>query len=530
MTIRVLSENVSQPITAKFCVIGAGFAGILIARKLAQAGHRVVLLESGYRSIDAPTQTLGELDGGSNRLTGPQEGRLRGLGGASRQWAGRLLPLSASDVGERHHIGLAGWPITYNDLDRYRREVELMFGVDDGSYEENAVADLRLGAIVPRNDPDITPRYPKWINFRQCDLAYLFKQELDDSELIEVWLGATVTTFKLDNDTCNLNSVVAESLSGHRLQVNSANFILAAGTIETTRLLLLLNRQSDDRAFEGCSALGCFFQDHLGGTLGYLVPRDAFISNRWFGYHLFNTGRRSVHLETTAKAQAEDRAASGFAHVFWDIPVNSSMEVLKNFIRGLQSGKASLPVRGLLRLGMDGGQMARMLWWRYRWNQLFIPETMGLKLHIWIEQVPNAASRITLSNQVNRLGTPRASVNWQVTQEDEHTVRKIVDRVRGYWMRSGLAAACPIQWVAQVADREARLTDLMADVFHPSGTTRMGIRPADSVVDSNLSCHNIGNLTVCSASVFPVPGSANPTLALMQLALRAGDHLAVKGR
>jgi choline dehydrogenase-like flavoprotein len=93
-----------------------------------------------------------------------------------------------------------------------------------------------------------------------------------------------------------------------------------------------------------------------------------------------------------------------------------------------------------------------------------------------------------------------------------------------------LAAACPIDWLPQVADPEVRLTDLVDDVYHPSGTTRMGRNPAESVVGSDLRCHRVPNLTICSASVFPSAGSANPTLALMQLALRAGDYLAVDGR
>jgi len=528
--IRLLSENIGHPVSAKFCIIGAGFAGILAARRLARSGQKVVLLESGLSEADADTQSLDDLEDQSGRYKGPPDGRLRGLGGASRQWGGRLLPLTPGDIGERAYIGLPGWPVPYEELDQYRNEIELMFGLDDTSYEEDATAGLGLAALIPWGDRYIAPRYPKWINFRACNLAYLFEKELRASESIEVWLGATVTTFVLDKETCVVKSVVAQSLAGHRLEVQSANFILSSGTIETTRLLLTLNRQSGDKVFDGCFALGRYFQDHLGCAVGKLVTHNAYTTNRWFGYHLYNNGRRSVHLETTAKAQAEDRAASGFAHVSMEIPEDSSMQVLKNLVRGLQSGKFNLSPSGILRLALDAGGMARTLWWRYRWNQLFVPADISQVLHIWAEQVPHADSRIILSNEADRLGAPKARLDWRITEDDEHTIRTIVERTRVYWSKSGLDAACPIEWAPEVAKTGAKITDLLGGVYHPSGTTRMGTDPTESVVDSQLCCHYIRNVTVCSASVFPAPGSANPTMALMQLTLRAADHLAANAR
>jgi choline dehydrogenase-like flavoprotein len=54
----------------------------------------------------------------------------------------------------------------------------------------------------------------------------------------------------------------------------------------------------------------------------------------------------------------------------------------------------------------------------------------------------------------------------------------------------------------------------------------MGTNPLDSVVDPCLRVHRVPNLSVVSASVFPSSGSANPTLTIMLLAMRAADMLA----
>jgi choline dehydrogenase-like flavoprotein len=58
------------------------------------------------------------------------------------------------------------------------------------------------------------------------------------------------------------------------------------------------------------------------------------------------------------------------------------------------------------------------------------------------------------------------------------------------------------------------------------GTTRMGDDPATSVVDRDCRMHGMTNVYLAGSSVFPTGGYANPTLTILALALRLGDHLA----
>lgn len=69
-------------------------------------------------------------------------------------------------------------------------------------------------------------------------------------------------------------------------------------------------------------------------------------------------------------------------------------------------------------------------------------------------------------------------------------------------------------------------------VHHAAGTLRMPFKPqlhapfaAESVVDDNLRVHGTDRLYVCDMSVMPLSTAANPVRALVALALRLSQHL-----
>lgn len=60
---------------------------------------------------------------------------------------------------------------------------------------------------------------------------------------------------------------------------------------------------------------------------------------------------------------------------------------------------------------------------------------------------------------------------------------------------------------------------------HTMGTTRMGQDQKTSVVDRNCRVHRYENLFVAGSSIFTTGGYANPTITIIALSLRLGDHL-----
>jgi choline dehydrogenase-like flavoprotein len=61
---------------------------------------------------------------------------------------------------------------------------------------------------------------------------------------------------------------------------------------------------------------------------------------------------------------------------------------------------------------------------------------------------------------------------------------------------------------------------------HEIGGCRMGADPRTSVVNAFCRSHDVPNLYVVDASVFPSASEKNPTLTIMALAARTADHIA----
>ena len=63
------------------------------------------------------------------------------------------------------------------------------------------------------------------------------------------------------------------------------------------------------------------------------------------------------------------------------------------------------------------------------------------------------------------------------------------------------------------------------ELWHPTGTARIGFDPSDSVLDANGAVHGIKNLYAVDASSLPTAGAINTALTIIALALRTADKI-----
>jgi choline dehydrogenase-like flavoprotein len=508
-------QTTFEPVTrlrSGVVVIGAGIAGLLLAARLARRGIEVLVLESG--SENGPVTAadpLNLVEQAGQPYRGATEGRMRGLGGTSRLWGGAMLPFLPCDM-EAHTAGWpVKWPVSYGEVEAGFAEIERTFALPAGSYETRV-----SGHGV---DAGFLTRSAKWPAFPVRNIANVLKTDIAN---LLVWMNATVTAFELA-DNGRIARVSARSLNGNRLDVDSDLVVVTAGAIESTRLLLLLDAQYNERIFAPDRQLGHTFFDHLSTSAATITPRDRDRLNRIFSRRFEHGGMRDLRLEPSPALRRKHRLPAAFAHVAAISDTLGGFSALRDVYHSLQirSGVSLSQVRNLTR---DIPWLAQAVHWRLRRGRLLYPRDASLELVLVSEQHPNPGSTIKLSRTENDgLGVPRARIEWRTSNADIEAFAALQELLCAYWNSSEFAALGSITPTPHEQWRSRLQSD--SGIFHPGGTTMMGRSVSTGVVDGDLRAFRVPNLTVVSTSCFPSGGSANPTFMLMAFALRAADRI-----
>lgn len=563
---------------AQVAIVGAGPAGITLALRLARQGVAVLLLEAGGRRAGRVVAG-GTLEGGYSHPPGG-DFRRTGLGGSSAIWGGRLAPLDPIDLAPRPKLKMAGWPIPYAALAAYYPEaLEICGGgaVGEGEAEEAAGWDVeakagakvgakvgakagarveaKLGeegeagwrgpwqvAVPPILDlaaggalhQDSLERFSEPRHFGRH-----FGPELAASDRIEVLLHAPVSGIVLEEGGRAVRGLTLR-LPGGGAWVRARHYVLAMGGLETPRLLLACREVHAMGIGNEWDQLGRYYMSHLAAIAGRFRPNPGVRPAH--GYWRDAQGvycRRRLALSLAA--QARGRAGNVIArlhHLPPDNPAHGdgllSALVLGRRLIGAEYGSrlggsgsgrvvAHLgnvllhPGSTLFRLGhlaVRRGLMARKL------PSIVTPMgRRGFAFDIHCEQFPNPLSRVRLGGAMEADGLPELRIAWAPGADDRRTLNALATALSESLSPFGTVDAAP---------KEIAKTVLSAGAYggHFLGTARMGEDARAAVVDADLLVHGMVNLHLCGGAVFPSSGQANPTLSIVALALRLGDHLA----
>ena len=127
---------------ADVCIVGAGPAGLTLARELSTRARRVVVLESGGRTPDPAVQALSEGKTDGDAYDGLGATRHRQAGGTAWSWntwfgdevGAKYVPLDAVDFETRGWWPLSGWPFDRAHLDPYYERAQVLCGLGRGAY------------------------------------------------------------------------------------------------------------------------------------------------------------------------------------------------------------------------------------------------------------------------------------------------------------------------------------------------------------------------------------------------------------
>lgn len=495
-------------------VVGAGLAGLALAERLMHTGLRILVLESGERTQGADEDPLNRVEQTGVPYSGATSGRFRCIGGSTSRWGGALLPSLSYDRLPHPVEWHDGWPVTAEELHQFVPDAEKLFGLPAGSYEVDA-----LPQPAPPTLDGFVQRAPKWPTLNRRNIGLNLQKVLSASSDIRVVTNACVTDLIFENGAAC--GVVVQGQSARRLEIQAKAVVLAAGAIETTRLLLVA--QKSEPALLAELPIGNWFSDHVSAPVARLEPVAGPAFGSYFSFAFSQGSMRNWRYELVQSARVAGGLPGAFAHVAFTRDAGGGFAALREILQSGQKGVFP-SVGAFAAIAADAPWFARAIYRRFVHARVLPPDDANFELHLVTEQEPRATSCVTLSEtQKDRFGVPLARIAWSVSDADF----ALFHRVRRLLLESWRAASTA--HLAKVEEyTEARINFALKQgggVYHPVGTTRMGKKPRTSVVDAKLAVHGVTGLWIASTSVLPTSGSTNPSMDLLLLTLRLAHTL-----
>jgi choline dehydrogenase-like flavoprotein len=515
-------EAGAEVFRSQVCVVGAGIAGLTLAQRLSAQGIEVALLEAGGKAVDEPSQSLfaaAELAGHPH--IGTTEGRVRALGGTSLRWGGQLLPLS----GEAD----PAWPIAATELAPYVAEAERLLGVDDLPYTSPAFFAAIRSEVPPLLEelPELTTLVSKWTPFTRRNMAHTLGSDLLEHPRVRVYLNAQVVELLPAASRSRVVAVLVRNRGGATVRFEADHFIVAAGTVETSRLLLASNSVIPAGLGNGFDQVGRNVHDHLTLPAATITGEARTRILQELRPWLRGRTLHSIKLEPSPKLRAQLQINRVVAHLTLEEFEGSGLAVLRELLTGRQRRElrsaladhaAHLPAAALEALRLAGSALIQ--------RRRFVSDSTSVKLYLNGAQDAPSRSRITLSPQLDTFGLPQAVVDWQITPHELQTLSVFAKYLGEHLPAKG------IQWLPGVFSPDTPVQGMMLsriqDARHAMGGACMGLDPRTSVVDRDLTVHGIDNLSVAGAATFPTGSPPLPSLPLMALSLRLAEHVTAR--
>jgi len=526
-----------ETLTADICLIGAGAAGITIARELSGTRHRVCLIEGGglqYEYADSQQLYQGDSIGIPVALTA---GRLRFFGGSTNHWGGRCAELQDIDFRRRQWVPNSGWPIVRADLEPYYARARRVAG-----FSESWLSDSETLSLLDRSVPSINRDWlrpflwhytPATENAPAWGWADAYGTLLANSANVLTLLHANFVRFATNESRDRVRAVIVKALNGVSATISANTFVLCSGGIENARLLLLAAEQNGGGFASENGLVGRYFMQHPRGPAGLIVSSGYLtrIQEQLNKFRRTDGIQIEVGLALSPQVQQNERLLNCSGVLQYEGDPQSGVTAAQEIWRSLLDGRWA-PDMGekVGEITKNIGQVIDKL--RYRLStgeSLALEGAAGIPARsatilLDLEQAPEPDSRVSLGPDRDALGLRQVVVNWRWGEQVRRTAMRFTTLLGAEFARLGIGRCRLEPWLL---DERIPTSSALQETFHHMGTTRMADDAGEGVVDRNCAVHGMGNLYVAGSSVFPTAGQANPTLTIVALAIRLADRLRI---
>ncbi len=523
------------------CIVGTGAGGGILAYELAKAGLTVISLEQGgqlpadqFKTVSPPGAVkdfgIGPdtvwpsdphdslfihplfADGATGSTTRPKSGfqhfQILAVDGLQNLWNGVSVRFSDTD--------LHSWPLDYATLAPHYSAVEQLITVcgtaenlkelPDGEFIEpkplRPADTLIVQAVRGLGDPDshaIPNR--KAINTRAgmtsscistgvctsgCPVGSVYKfsarllPEIAALPNYELRTHAKALRLMCDAGTQHISGIeYLDTQTGRHGTIRARNFVLAAGAIETPRILFNSADSSNPAGLGNRNDLvGRGLQDNPKVVL------STSLRKLWGKRRDYDIGYGDL-LILLSRGKLPNGSSFPFIghaiHGIADVPhYLGAMKPFPPFVKE---------------------RLARMMFYSY--------VTLGL----FCAGEPTPGNRVRVGGTMDKYGVRQVQVDFSIPSAAHAQMDAMMA-----WGRKVLRGAS--------ATKLYTTRDNSGTGIHYAGTTPISATPDDGVVDVNLKVHGLDNLFICDGGVIPILPDKHLTLTIMALSHRLGKHIA----
>ena len=486
-----MSERTAHPVA----IVGSGPSGSAAALMVASHGLPTLLLEAGDHHRGAIVNVRGRVVARVDRSPRHQPDYEVGgdpattwtgheaLGGLSNYWTCAVPRYAPGDFVEGRALGDEfAWPIGYDDIAPYYAHVERLLRVwgtstnfdnlPTGVCERHVATPPRWQALAPYFGTRPLTRIPlargkhRFVQTQTTQFnAYddLLREDLPRLPGLDVRPNARVVRLEFDPKARRVTSVCyLDTRTGASIEVPVRAVIIAAGPIVTPTLLL--------------NSTSPTFPDGLGNSSGlvghYLHDHTHHMFKVRFGKSLPRLGHPLI---LGRRAYDESRPMSGSQCTIGGRL--TQVDRALTFVPGLPANRFGMVVFGMA--------------------------------------IPRASDHVAVVRCGPHAGRPLIT-HAPVDDASRAVVNELESEVLRGFDQAGLSPQ--LLWRSE--------SYAAGTAIHYAGTVRMHASPILGPVDSWSRLHDVANVAIGDASVFPYSSEKNPTLTAMALSTRAADRLA----
>ena len=531
------------------CIIGSGPAGMIVALEYTKhnSGKKVIIIEygNGVMKKNSLDDSI-EVSNLTNHFA-PYDCTNKGLGGTSQSWGGRCVTYDEVDFIERPVLkGECTWhPGLYKEVNEFLPRAAEYFDCGQAIFSlENQEANKRTPIAENFKKAHITDEIlERWSMPTRFGAKY--KKIINKHKNLNLIQGWEAKSFCEPDALGNITGLKIENSNGELKTIYATRYVIAAGTQESTRLLLK-NPQVFKNLPEIPKALGKYYQGHLSGKIasvvftgnpekteyGFLKDQDGVYLRRRFQFtknfltenNLLNT---AFWLDNPLYYKPEHKnGAMSLMYLIMLTPWLGSKLAPPAIKDTITKGKVEKLRSHFYNVARDFPNSfiipAKIFFKRYLKKRklpgIFLyNKNNEYALHFHSEQIPLQSNNMQLSANGEKL-----KIHYELSEEDINSVIKTHDEL-DKWLRKCKCGR--LEYWFTKDQLFSNIKKISRDGLHQVGTIRIADTAQKGVVNSDLRVFGSANLYVCSSAVFPTSGQANPTFYLGAFAARLAQYL-----